>query len=171
VSTGVGDTPAAAIADLLAPLQRALSCVSSRVLAATGWHPEGAPFTVLPAGPEFVRLGAAAPLSLRLGLRYELEPPTARAGWRAPVTSYFYVLENGEGREIFAFHLHPAGTSTTRWPHLHVGPGTGAQEPHTAAHLPTGGPVTLAEVFRLCVLDLGVRTRRGDWRKVLDADG
>lgn len=166
----MGDTPAAAVGDLLGSLQRALSCVSARVLVATARRPGAGPENVLPAGVEPVALAAPGPLALRLGLRYELRPPEAgELRWRAPVVSYFFVLEDEGARELFAFHWHPVGQSAVSWPHVHVGPATGARPPHTAAHVPTGGPLTLAEVLRFCVLDLGVRARRADWRKLLAA--
>ena len=124
----MGDTPAAAVGDLLGSLQRALSCVSPRVLVATGRRPGVGSENVLPAGVEPVALAAPGPLALRLGLRYELRPPEAgELRWRAPVVSYFFVLEDEGARELFAFHWHPVGQSAVSWPHVHVGPATGAR--------------------------------------------
>jgi len=163
-------TPAAAVKALLGGLQRELSCVSERVLVATGYQPEGGPHGLTPSGAEPVTLTGSSSLHLSLGLSYEIElAEEPGAEWACRVVSYGYVLEDARGGEAIVYHWHPMGHSSTTWPHLHVGPATGARAPWAGAHVPTGGPVSIGEVLRFCVLDLGVYPRRADWREVLGA--
>ena len=53
-------------------------------------------------------------------------------------------------------------------PHLHLGAGAEVGRRDLAsAHLPTG-LITLEDLFRLAITDLGVRPLRRDWSEILD---
>lgn len=70
-------------------------------------------------------------------------------------------------RVLLAYHWHPQGRSPITTPHLHLGSGSGAIDLLTGAHLPTG-TVTLVDIVRMAVGELGVRPLRGDWAAILD---
>lgn len=80
---------------------------------------------------------------------------------------YRYALEDREGRALVSYHWHPHGPSPVTTPRLHLGsrlvrPGV----PFGGVHLPTGF-VTLADVIRVVMVELGVEPRRDDWEAVL----
>jgi hypothetical protein len=82
--------------------------------------------------------------------------------------SYYYALEDPEGREIL-YHWHPQGLSTVTFPHVHIR--AGGQLADTSideAHFPTGR-VALEDVLRLAIREFGVSPRRVDWEEVLDS--
>jgi len=68
---------------------------------------------------------------------------------------------------LLASHWHPDGRSQVTIPHFHVG-GTLGGIPFAKLYAPTG-PITLLDVLRFAIVELGVEPRRGDWREVLDA--
>jgi hypothetical protein len=155
-----------ALREELVRLRRLLSCVTPQVLQ------------MLPARGER-RLGSqsveerevnlgADPVALRGGLALTADQwLTAvedhdRGGWRAELTGYLYAFDSADGKELIAFHWHPFSASEHTEPHLHVG---GAL---AGAHVPTGGPVTVAEVLRFAITDLGVEPARSDWKQVLE---
>jgi len=93
----------------------------------------------------------------------------ARAGWTIRTVGYSYGLLTEEGRELLTYHWHAIGPSPVVSPHLHLGAGLLRPElarPFGRTHWPTG-PVTLPEVLRVAVADLGVEPLRADWRERL----
>lgn len=93
----------------------------------------------------------------------------------AVVAGYALTLFEHSGRELLAFHWHPAGRSPVGYPHLHVSAalrgttpsGEVAILPLDKVHLPTGF-VSLADVVRLLVAELGATPVVGDWRERLE---
>ena len=105
---------------------------------------------------------------------YRVEPTTSGA-LEVRAASYRYRLLDANEREILAYHWHPIGVSPITYPHLHLsgrlapldlGP---REDPVRLGgmHLPTGGPVTLADVVRLLITEFGVIPRRADWEQIL----
>ena len=91
-----------------------------------------------------------------------------RRRWRVRGTAYYYTLDDGEGREILAYHWHPAGRSPEKEPHLHIGAGAGSlRQELTKAHVTTGF-VTPVAMVSLIVKHFGVRPRRADWVERLE---
>jgi hypothetical protein len=89
--------------------------------------------------------------------------------WHARTTGYAYQLDDADGREILAYHWHPAGRSPVARPHLHIGAGAGSlRNELQKAHIGTGfvTPVTLV---LLLLESFAVRPRRADWAAVVDA--
>jgi hypothetical protein len=83
--------------------------------------------------------------------------------WLVQIMAYQYTLLDQDQREILTFHLHPEGLSHVTTPHVHLGPGAGQLRPElTRAHVPTG-PVTLAAVVRLAIVEFSVGPLRSDW--------
>jgi len=85
-------------------------------------------------------------------------------------------LFDRDGRELIAYHWDTVGASSVTTPHMHVGSTLahpGVSKPlrelvrrFGKAHLPTGY-VTLAELLRVAITDLGVEPLRDDWQTVL----
>ncbi|MGH2607817.1 MAG: hypothetical protein ACRDHF_01900 [Tepidiformaceae bacterium] len=71
-------------------------------------------------------------------------------------------------RELLVFHWNPAGPEGKPFPHLHLSAAAEVgNRALTRAHIPTG-EVTLRDVVRLLIEELGIRPRRNDWRRILD---
>jgi hypothetical protein len=150
---------------LLRPLQRALSCVTPAVLTKEFTAP-GEP-RVATTGRASVRLVGVQPLGLATLIVYDVTPPDQPRGasWTARLAGYAYEIRAADDRMILAFHWHPTGRSPITWPHLHLGTPI-ANIDLSKAHVPTG-VVTLQDVVRFAIVDLGVRPLRDDWSEVL----
>jgi hypothetical protein len=90
--------------------------------------------------------------------------------------SYFYSLLDHSSRELMAFHWHPASErSLIGFPHLHVSAALRGMAPNgdvailplDKVHVPTGH-LSLADVVRLLVAELGVRPRVASWEARLE---
>jgi hypothetical protein len=81
---------------------------------------------------------------------------------------YFYQLHEHGGREIIAFHWHPAPPGQPDFAHVHID--THNRPPHIQRkhHVPTGR-VSLEAVVRFAIQELGERPLRPAWEHVLDA--
>ena len=165
-----GRTPPEAVNNYLNPLQRAISCVTKPVLNVRGgYHPSPGshPLALGDGGP--VRISTDPLIFLTLLHNYrviEFEGP--RGPWTVGIVSYYYALEDGEGREVL-FHWHPQGLSTVTFPHLHFR--AGGQIGGTdlgQVHFPTGR-VALEDVLRLAIQELRVSPQRTEWAEVLDS--
>ncbi len=161
-------SPAEAVRTFLAPLQRALSCVTDAVLLGGGHRPAPEPHAAALQGGLPVSLAGGERLSLRVLLGYRVVVADD-AWWAVEVSSYVMGLDRVGAGELVVYHWHPEGQSPVRWPHLHVGAGAGARPPVLRAHLPTGSPVALPALLRLAITELGVEPRREDWEAVLAA--
>ncbi|MGE3795256.1 MAG: hypothetical protein AB7I38_15185 [Dehalococcoidia bacterium] len=157
---------AEALRAFLGPLRRSLSCVTDAVLVGGGRGPAPALQTAALQGGVPVPLVGQDRLLLRVAIGYRL----VRDGdaWVAEVGSYVVGLDRAGAGELVAYHWHPDALSPVRWPHLHVGAGSGARAPVLGAHLPTG-TVGLPVVVRMAIMELGARPRRDDWEVVLAA--
>ena len=149
-------------------LRQALSCVTDGVLDVRGgYHPAELPHIVALNQGMPVRLGGNARLLLLVSLHYRIVEDSASPGsWTVRIVAYYFTLADRDDREILAYHWHPAGRSNVTWPHLHLGSfshGVGLSR----AHLPTGC-VSIEQILRLAIADLGVRPRRKDWADVLN---
>jgi hypothetical protein len=76
--------------------------------------------------------------------------------WRVRTAGYEYRINDADGRELAAWHWHPAPFPGPDFPHLHI---AAASLGHT--HLPTGR-VSIESVLRLLIDDLKVPSRRTD---------
>jgi hypothetical protein len=134
-----------------------------------GYHQAEVPHALMLAGGEPVPLGGASQLRLTVLQQYRIvEDSGPRGPWKVQTVAYTYAFDDVDANELVGFHWHPRGPSPVTWPHLHVGPAAqvGAYiAPST--HIPTGR-VSLEEVIRLAITELGVDTERDDWADVLD---
>ena len=166
-----GRTPHDALQAFERPLQRALSCLTPAVLdVQSGFHPGRVhPLTI--AGGEPVRLSGTTRLALSMRLLYRIVE-TGRTGsaerWNATVITYIYTLHAADDAVLVSYHWHPEGRSPIITPHRHLGSSAVWQRILADAHLPTG-VVTLADVVRVAIRDLGVRPLRQDWSTVLES--
>jgi hypothetical protein len=102
----------------------------------------------------------------RFTLREVDDPDTGP--WKTSTAKYRYTIYRPDQREVLAFHWHPGREAYDR-PHLHVGHGAGALIPALrAAHIPTGR-VSVEDFILLAIREFGVRARRGDHVRVLEA--
>ncbi len=151
----------------LAPLQRALSCVT-RAQLVYGHDNTPEMTQALAVSEEPVRLArrAGAPLALSLAQHFAvLHPDEPQGTWKVRTLAYRYQLDGEDGRELLSWHWHPPPLSASPEPrpHLHV-PRGGLPARH---HVPTGR-ISVEGVLRFVVAELGVRPLRADWSAVLD---
>ena len=118
-------------------------------------------------GRASVRLAGLQPLGLATLIAYDVTPPDQPRGasWAARIAGYAFEIRAADNRMALAFHWHPTGRSPITWPHLHLGSPI-ANIDLSKAHVPTG-MVTLQDVLRFAIVDLGVRPLRDDWYEVL----
>jgi hypothetical protein len=108
------------------------------------------------------------PLYLAVAHFYRIvEEPGPRGPWRVKTAGYSYIIHGAEGRELYAFQWQPHGPSPVTTPHLHLGSGLGTGNPQLPKkHIPTGR-ISLEEVIRMAIRELGVEPLRDDWEEVL----
>jgi hypothetical protein len=150
-------------------VRRSLACVTdSYVNVSGGYFATDRPHGLVLGDGSPVALSGKSNLSLSLLHQYRLvEDEGERGPWKATTAAYFYAVEDREGKEVIAFHWHPhvAGTTT---PHLHMKTMQHPDVPDLGkAHIPTGR-ISLEQVLRLLLADLGVEPRREKWREILD---
>jgi hypothetical protein len=94
------------------------------------------------------------------------------AGWQVVKIGHVYAFMTRSGDEVLAYHWHPYGEGAVEFPHIHIGPAMSRHDsvvrPGEAhkIHVPTG-EVSLADVIRLAITELGVEPRREDWEAIL----
>lgn len=165
-----GRTPAEAVNNYLGPLQRAISCVTNSVLNVRGgYYPSSDPHPLALGDGTPVKLSGDPALFLTVLQNYrvvEFERPGGP--WMVSIVSYFYALEDDDGREVL-YHWHPQSSSTVTFPHIHVrSGGTLGGVDVDRIHFPTGR-VALENVLRMAIQELGVSPQRDDWAEVLDS--
>jgi len=137
---------------------------SARVDVGGGFDPSAAAHALLLNRGDPVHIGA---VRLTVLMQYRIvRAENGQDPWKVTTAAYFYTVEDRDGREILAYHWHPATTPVHPRPHLHLGPASGAPRLRKA-HLPTGR-VAVEDVVRLLVRDFGVHPRLPAWRRVLD---
>jgi hypothetical protein len=122
------------------------------------------------AAEPWARLQGGVPRFLAIECWYSIVPelPSGRRRWSVETTAYMYTLFDHDMNEILGYHWHPISRSLIAAPHMHLQAGArvGLQG-LLGAHLPTGH-VTLAQVVRCLIEELGVEPRRADWGAVLE---
>lgn len=113
---------------------------------------------------------SGSPLMIRVGqeflVRREAAPDPIE------VVGYNYTILHSEAGELVSFQWHPGGKSDIDFPHVHIGPALSRRDSVVRAgeahkiHLPTG-EVSLVNVVRLAITELGVEPRRDDWATIL----
>ncbi len=165
-----GRTPAEAVHNFVDPLQKAFSCVTDAVLTVRGGCDVGRLHAVsIGTEPGHAKLRGPRPLILEIVHHYRVvEDDTIRGPYKVSTSGYVYELKIPEGPRVVAYRWHPSEPGGPPFPHMHVGPGTGAEKAFDRSHFPTGR-ISLEQVLRLAITDFDVETRRVDWADVLDA--
>lgn len=120
-----------------------------------------------------VRLRASVRLDFFLSQTFRINPITAdNCHWDVEVSGYNYTFEvqrpHMAPHELIAFHWHPDHNQRVRFPHVHLGYGAGElRHGLDKAHIPTGR-LTIADIVRFAITELGVEPMRGDWAEILE---
>ncbi len=112
----------------------------------------------------------------RLGFQFRLDfvvRKTDDTTRLLPIAYPYRLLEPG-GREILAYHWHPEGVSHLTYPHLHLSSRdrpiplepVGQTISLADHHIPTSH-VTLVDIVRYLIVEVGVEPRREDWCDVI----
>ncbi len=156
--------PHEAVARYVAPLRRALRCVTPAHVTVVGRRMIGADVALVVNDHQPVAL-RQTPLRLEVSQRCAIVP--AAEGCRLTTREYIYTVAHAEHGELLGFHWHPE-IEAVPGPHLHL---YLAQRLGLVgldrAHIPTPR-VALEDVLGLLLGDLRVPARRTDWRAVLD---
>lgn len=174
---------------MTASVRNALQCVTRVEILASGWDfgivnafriisPNSAP-----SGTLSLQLPDRSPfLQLKVALDYQVLLDASgynRPLYRAEIARYLYVVHDVQGRELFAYHLHPDSVSNVWIPHLHVSVaqnialpnGLGNQGntelPLGKLHFPTRR-IDPPQLVRFLITELGVGPRRPNWEAVLE---
>lgn len=86
-------------------------------------------------------------------------PDPQRGPYRVTTRGYSYAIY-ARGSLSAAHHWHPSGNSTYHEPHIHM------PEIFQRKHFPCGR-VSLEEIVRFCIRELGAEPAREDWASVL----
>lgn len=141
--------------------QAALSCVSQSVLVLNRARPGH--YGITTGGEDEARTSGGYGVWVFEDYLASSRP----AGVLLERVAYRYRLVVRE-RELLVFHWNPAGPEGKPFPHLHLSAAAEVgNRALTRAHIPTG-EVTLRDVVRLLIEELGIRPRRNDWRRILD---
>lgn len=162
-------TPRAAVDAFLTPLRRAIACFTDVQLTGGDEPHVGHALTVRPT-PYIHLYGYPDPRSVPQGFHFVLlhlyEVTWSTDGWAVHTRGYTYGLELAGGQEIVIYHYDPRPESKVKTPHLHV---RGLDKPFDLgkAHFPTGR-VSIEEVLRFAVRELGVRPGTTNWETILE---
>lgn len=166
-----GATPKQAVENFVRPIQQGLACVTAAVIDRQGEYALGKTYGLTLKGGEGVRLSRASgrgSVGVRISQQYRVVRAEGDRGpYKVETTAYMYAVEDDGGQGIFGYHWHPHGSSGVRLPHLHLE--AGAHIGHTeirGAHFPTGR-ISVEQFLRLVIETFKVKTRRSDWRSVL----
>lgn len=79
--------------------------------------------------------------------------------WRVTTLQYIHEIIDQHGKRLAAWHWHPENKrSHATFAHLHVAAGA----PFSSLHYPTGR-VTIEEVVRFAITELGIEPAHGNW--------
>ena len=121
-------------------------------------------------------LQGSIPLFLDVSQHFHVANVDAPRSTRIEVISYIYTFMTRDRVELVSYQWHPHSEGDTDFPHVHIGPAMSRHDsvvrPGEAhkIYLPTG-EVSLADVLRLGITELGVEPRREDWDAILSPSG
>ena len=157
-----GRSAAAARRAMLAPLQRAVSCLTTAVLIQGRTVPDAPDYWTFQQ--RFTRLRGPRRLEFSVLFAYSmLRQPHDPSSWMIDTAGYAYQFREPDGPEVIAFHWHPGRVRQPDFPHLHV------ESPRLprSSHVPTG-IIPLIAVVRFAIVELDVEPIRPDWQQVID---
>jgi len=159
-----GKTPKQAVENFLAPIRRALSCIT-RSFVISGFDPNSSkPHVLTINNGDAVKLNSTPILYVTVQMQYRVvEAKGDRGPWKVTTAAYNYSIQDRLEKEIIAYYWHP--TVKPFYPHLHVCPATGVNLLRKI-HLPTAR-ISIEDVLQLLVEQFKVKPIRQDWKKVL----
>ncbi len=118
-----GANPKQAVENFVQPLQEALGCLTTAMIARQGQYNDLGEVYALAVNrgePVLVqRASAPGRIALRISQQYRIvEAEGERGPYKVETRGYMYSLANETGQEIVGYHWHPAGPSQFRRPHL-----------------------------------------------------
>jgi hypothetical protein len=110
-------------------------------------------------------------VTIDISLQYEIlhiPDDRHRGPYKVTTRGYMHAVQTIDGAEVIAFHWHPDGNSHVRDTHVHLGStqlarGGVLSKKH---HIPAPR-MSVEEVLRFCIDQLGVKPLRDDWAPVL----
>jgi hypothetical protein len=135
-----------------------LSCITLAQLYVAGKQPGETEALALSDDPLPLYSGRLGTVKFVLGHQFRLVHDDE--DWHVSTTAYTYYLLDSNDHELIAWHWHPR---TVAHPHIHVDAGVIGRR----MHIPTGR-VSIESVLRMLVDDLGVPTRRENFREVFE---
>ncbi|MDQ3044491.1 MAG: hypothetical protein M3R06_04990 [Chloroflexota bacterium] len=93
-------------------------------------------------------------------------PRDNSARWQALTVGHEYVITDSARVDLVANHWHPGGASPIQFPHPHIGARTPIVE-FAKAHL-LADPISLVDIVRFAISEIGVSPLRPDWETVLE---
>jgi len=166
-----GRTPRTALTAFVDPLQQSLSCITYAGMVYRSYgnneYPNEQPHVITINDGDPTPLLCDSNIHLSFRMFYQIvEDETERGPWKATVSGYYYSLDDGDQKEIFAYHWHPT-IGPIHFPHLHIEQGSGAKRPELfRAHLPTGR-IALEDMILCTIHDFHVQPLRDDWNDIL----
>ena len=149
-----------------------MSCVTDAVLTVSGGYYVSDQPHSLTFGDGLPQKLSGTNIHLSVTHRYRVvedEDPD-RGPWRVTIAQYHYALRRGgpEGKppRMLTYQWHPRPDARFNYPHVHLGPASGAHGHLRNTHIPTGR-VALEDVIRYAISQLGARALREDWMDVL----
>jgi hypothetical protein len=154
-----------AFRSFVAPLNRALSCVTSAVVIGSGHNPENDRHALILNNGDPAPLRVSPRLYLTVAMHYRLVKHAHRREWKVSTVAYMYGVQDENQEELLGYHWHPRSTPEYAHPHLHLYEGSGA-EVFSKRHLPTRR-ISLEELLRFLVVEMKVTPLKDDWEKIL----
>lgn len=151
--------PEHAVRAYVSSLQRCASCVTEAVFIRKASAPSQHRAIGFPG--DTARLRGVRSLDLFVLVEYSVEEDVnASARWTVRSAGYRYEFLHAAGPMLLAYHCDPAGVRPITFSHLHFG-GSVRSVDLSKSHLPTG-LVTLQDVLRFAIADLGVEPLRNN---------
>lgn len=168
-----GATPREAVQNFIRPLREVFACLTTAVIVHQGQYALGIDYALtLNAGAPITIRRASRPgsVAVRVSQQYRIVEAQGEAGpYKVQTRAYMYSVESpAMQQEILSYHWHPSGPSPFKTPHLHLTRGVHEAYPDIVeAHLPTGR-ISIEEFLRFAIETFRLRTRRDDWRSVVN---
>lgn len=164
-----GRKPHEAVSNFIDSMQKTVSCVTGSVLrpSKNGYARSEKPHILAFQDDPVVLKGDDLALSVRHDYRIVRGVGGVHGRWKVETAAYYYELQTQSGLEILSYHWHPDGPSPAKFPHMHIGTGSGVEiDGLLKAHFPTPRMV-LEDLVWMLVTDFGVQSEREDWESVL----
>jgi hypothetical protein len=150
-----GRTTSEANRNFFEPIRLSVSCLTKSVIVAS--RPDDNDIRVLSVSEGLpFKIRSSQTYSFHIAMRYKIVEATgARGPFKASIVAYNYTLHQGG---------HP--NTKTKIPHIHLYAGSNVSAELFKKHIPTER-ISIEEVIRFLIEELGVQAIRTDWDSVL----